>query len=206
MKRIAIDVGHADGSGARGNGLEEHAVCSEIAVALKECLESFRLQSFGAEVVDFPERGNSGDLVATVQAVNAGGYDACVSLHMDAASRIAGYERIICDDGSVESEPIYEPDPVPHGAHACYYSCKGKKLAKEIALRLCGQLPGRAQQVVQRTDLYVLRKTKPVAVLVECGFITHAGDAAWVKAHVVEVARAIALGVAAYFDYEEGEV
>lgn len=183
MKRIAIDVGHADGSGARGNGLEEHAVCAKIAVALKECLESFRLQSFSAEVVDFPERGNRGDLVATVQTVNAGGYDACVSLHMDASDNDAA-----------------------RGAHVCYVSSKGKRMAKEIALRLCGQLPGRAQQVVQRTDLYVLRKTKPVAVLVECGFITHAGDAAWVKAHVVEVARAIALGVAAYFDYEEGAV
>lgn len=182
-RRIAIDVGHADGSGARGNGLEEHAVCAKIAVALKECLESFRLQSFGAEVVDFPERGNSGDLVATVQAVNAGGYDACVSLHMDASDNEAA-----------------------RGAHVCYVSSNGKRMAKEIALRLCGQLPGRAQQVVQRTDLYVLRKTKPVAVLVECGFITHAGDAAWVKAHVVEVARAIALGVAAYFDEKEGAV
>ena len=180
MKRIAIDVGHADGSGARGNGLEEHAVCSKIAVALKECLESFRLQIFSADVVDFPEKGNSGDLVATVKAVNAGGYDACVSLHMDA------------------SENEYA-----HGAHVCYVSGKGKRMAREIAARLCVQMPGRAQHVVQRTDLYVLRKTEPVAVLVECGFITNCGDAAWVKAHVVEVARSIALGVAAYFDFEE---
>lgn len=183
MKKIAIDVGHADGSGARGNGLEEHAVCSEIAEELKRCLESFRLQSFGAEVVDFPDRGNSGDLVATVQAVNAGGFDACVSLHMDASENEAA-----------------------HGAHVCYVSANGKQLAKEIALRLCVQMPGRAQQVVQRTDLYVLRKTKPVAVLVECGFITNYGDAAWVKAHVVEVARSIALGIAAYFDEKEEAV
>ena len=181
MKKIAIDVGHADGSGARGNGLEEHAMCMVIAEELKECLEGFRLQRFSAEVIDFPEKGNSGDLVATVKAVNAGGYDACVSLHMDASDNDAA-----------------------RGAHVCYVSSNGKRMAKEIALRLCGQLPGRAKQVVQRTDLYVLRKTQPVAVLVECGFITNYGDAKWVKEHVTEVARAIALGVAAYFDYEEG--
>lgn len=206
MKRIAIDVGHADGSGARGNGLEEHAVCSKIAVALKECLESFRLQSFGAEVVDFPERGNSGDLVATVQAVNAGGYDALVSLHMDAASMVVGYDTVTDVDGFKKDEPIYGENPKPRGAHVCYVSANGKKLAKEIALRLCGQLPGRAQQVVQRKDLYILRKTQPVAVLVECGFITNYGDAKWVKEHVVEVARAIALGIAAYFDEKEAMV
>lgn len=180
MKRIAIDVGHADGSGARGNGLEEHEMCALIAEELKNCLEGFRVQEFSTEVIDFPEKGNSGDLVATVKAVNAGEYDACVSLHMDAS----------------ENEHA-------HGAHVCYVSGNGKRMAREIASRLCVQMPGRAQHVVQRTDLYVLRKTVPVAVLVECGFITNCGDAAWVKAHVVEVARSIALGIAAYFDFEE---
>ena len=175
--RVAIDVGHADGSGARGNGLEEHAMCAMIAAEVKRHLESFTLQRFVADVLDFPSLGNSADLVATAKAVNAEAYDVCVSMHMDASENEAA-----------------------RGAHVCYVSAKGKKLAKEIALRLCGQLPGRAQQVVQRTDLYILRKTEAVAVLVECGFITNEGDADWVRHHVTEVARAIALGIAAYFE------
>lgn len=154
-------------------------MCAQIAAELKSHLECFTVgHKYSADVVDFPDESNRGDLVATVNAVNAGGYDVCVSLHMDASDN--GYA---------------------HGAHICYVSSKGKGLAKEIALRLCKQMPGRAQEVVQRTDLYVLRKTQPVAVLVECGFITNCGDAAWVKSHTAEVARSIALGVAAWCDY-----
>lgn len=198
MKRIAIDVGHARGTGARGF-VDEHETCTMLAEEVKQALESFKVDTFQADIVDFPDKINGGDLSATVKAVNAGDYDLCVSLHMDAASRLAGYEEITCDDGSVESVPIYEPDPVPHGAHVCYYSTNGKRLAKEIAMRLCPYLPGRAEQMVKRTDLYVLKNTKPVAVLVECGFCTNEDDAAVVKKQAYVIARAIALGIAAYF-------
>lgn len=198
MKKIAIDIGHARGTGARGF-VDEHETCAELAAEVKSVLESFKVDTFQADIIDFPDKTNGGDLSATVKAVNAGKYDLSVSLHMDAASRIAGYEEIMCDDGSVESVPIYEPDPIPHGAHVCYYSTNGKRLAKEIAMRLCPYLPGRAEQTVKRTDLYVLKNTKPVACLVECGFCTNEKDAAIVKKHPFYIARAIALGIAAYF-------
>ena len=198
MKRIAIDVGHARGTGARGF-VDEHEMCAALAMEVKNILESFKVDTFQADIVDFPDKTNSGDLSAAVKTINAGDYDLCVSLHMDAASRIAGYEEMTCDDGSVESVPIYEPDPVPHGAHVCYYSQNGKRLAREIARRLCPYLPGRAEQVVKRTDLYILKKTRPVACLVECGFCTNEYDAALVKKQAYVIARAIALGIAAYF-------
>ena len=177
MKRIAIDIGHANGTGARGNGMEEHAMCAKLAEEVKRCLESFKVQQFEADIIDFPAQSNSGDLSATVKAINAGNYAASVSLHMDAATT-----------------------PNAHGAHVCYYSTSGKVLANEIALRLCPQLPGRANRVVQRDNLYVLKKTKPIAVLVECGFITNSNDAAWVKNNPDKVALSIALGIAAFFD------
>lgn len=198
MKKIAIDIGHARGTGARGF-VDEHETCAELAAEVKRVLESFKVDTFRADIIDFPEKSNGGDLSATVKAINAGKYDLCVSLHMDAASRIAGYEEITCDDGSVESVPIYEPDPVPHGAHVCYYSTNGKRLAEEIAMRLCPYLPGRAEQTVKRTDLYVLKNTKPVSGLIECGFCTNENDAAAVKTHKFYIARAIALGIATYF-------
>lgn len=198
MKKIAIDIGHARGTGARGF-VDEHEMCAALAVEVKSALESFKVDTFQADIIDFPDKTNGGDLSATVKAVNAGKYDLCVSLHMDAASRLAGYEEIICDDGSVESVPIYEPDPVPHGAHVCYYSASGKRLAEEIVMRLCPYLPGRAEQMVKRTNLYVLKNTSPVAVLIECGFCTNEYDAAVVKKQPFVIARAIALGIAAYF-------
>lgn len=196
--RVAIDVGHARGTGAAGCGFQEHEMCKVVARELKAALEGFKVDEYEADVVDFEEKSNSGDLSATVEAVNAGGYDVCVSLHMDAASRVARYETVVDEDGIKRKEPVYEVNPVPHGAHVCYVSASGKALAREIALRLCPQMPGRAEQVVKRGDLYVLRRTRPVAVLVECGFITNEGDAMWVYEHADKVALSIALGVAAF--------
>lgn len=175
--KIAIDVGHARRTGAVGNGRTEHAMCVRVAEEMKAKLESFKLPEFEADIIDFPELSNSEDLAATVHAVNAGGYAASVSLHMD-----------------------WDDSPQAHGAHVCYVSSAGKKLAGEIALRLCPQMPGRAEQLVRRPGLYVLRKTRPVAVLVECGFITNEGDAQWVAENPERVALSIALGVAAFFD------
>lgn len=198
MKRIAIDVGHANGTGARGF-VDEHEMCATLAVEVKNILESFKVDTFQADIIDFPEKTNSADLTASVKAINAGGYDACVSLHMDAA-----YKTIeeIDDEGDLFFR--YEVNPTARGAHACYYSKKGKRLAREIARRLCLYLPGRAEQVVERTDLYFLKKTRPVACLVECGFCTNPRDSEWVNTHPHEVARSIALGIAAYLeDYNE---
>lgn len=175
MKKIAIDIGHARGTGARGF-VDEHETCAELAAEVKSVLESFKVDTFKADIIDFPDKTNGGDLSATVKAVNAGNYDLCVSLHMDASDNAAA-----------------------HGAHVCYYSTNGKRLAEEIAMRLCPYLPGRAEQTVKRTDLYVLKNTKPVSGLIECGFCTNENDAAAVKTHKFYIARAIALGIAAYF-------
>ena len=175
MFRVAIDVGHARRTGAKGCGYDEHELCKGVAAELKAALERFEVDAFEADIVDFEDLSNGADLSATVKAVNAGNYDVSVSLHMD-----------------------HDDSPQPHGAHVCYVSAAGKRLAKEIALRLCPQLPGRAEQVRRRPGLYVLRKTKPVAVLVECGFISNEGDAQWVAENPERVALSIALGVAAW--------
>lgn len=175
MKRIAIDIGHARGTGARGY-VDEHDTCAALAKEVKRVLESFEVDTFQADIIDFPDKTNSGDLTATAKAINDGGYDVCISLHMD-----------------------YSDNPTAHGAHVCYYSTNGKRLASEIAMRLCPYLPGRAEQTVKRTDLYILKKTKPVSALVECGFCTNEYDAAVVKKQAYVIARAIALGIAAYF-------
>lgn len=177
--KIAIDIGHARRTGAKGCGYEEHEQCKKIAKELKACFERFKQGRYEADIIDFEHLDNDGDLAATVKALNKGGYDVSVSLHMDADST-----------------------PGPHGAHVCYTSAKGKALAHEIAQRLCPQMPGRVEQLVRRPGLYVLRATRPVAVLVECGFITNEGDAEWVDQNADKVALSIALGVAAFCDYE----
>ena len=75
---IALDIGHAKGTGARGNGLEEHATAMTIADHLAPML---RAQGHNVEIIDFPRLDNDDDLAATVRAINAGGFDISISLH-----------------------------------------------------------------------------------------------------------------------------
>lgn len=172
MKRVAIDVGHARRTGAAGYGLQEHECCVRIAEALRGWLD---VAGVAAEVVDFPQLSNSADLVATVNAVNAGDFDLCVSLHCDCAD-----------------------NELARGAHVCYVSSAGSRAARAIAAEVCVLSPGRANKTVQRADLYVLRKTKCPAVLVECGFLSNAHDAYVLRHGADKLAAAIGRGVVAF--------
>lgn len=168
---IALDIGHANGTGARGNGLEEHAVATAIVDHLFTALKD---QGHNVHVIDFPNMSNSEDLNATIRAANSGGYDIGISIHCDCAA------------------------PGAHGAHVCYLSASGKRLAQCIAGPLADLLPGRAETTVERPHLAVLKQTRPVWVLCECGFISNASDADVMKHHPESIANAIAEGVDAY--------
>lgn len=167
--KIAIDIGHARGTGATGNGLQEHEVC----VALGRLLAEYLGNSNAVEVLDFPGLSNAGDLRETVAAVNAGQFDLCVSLHCDASQNAAA-----------------------RGAHVIYVSAAGERYAEAIAQHLCPIMPGRANRTVRRGDLYVLNNTRCPAVLVECGFLTNSRDADMLRHEAYRIARAIAAGVA----------
>lgn len=166
--RIAIDIGHATRTGATGNGLDEH----EVAASLARLLASYLENSHEVQIIDFPHLSNSADLSAAARAVNAGKFDLCVSLHCDHAD-----------------------SPSPHGAHVCYTSSAGKKYAVAIASHLCPLMPGRADLIVRRPGLYVLKNTNCPAVLVECGFISNPTDAAMLSHEPHRIARAIAAGI-----------
>lgn len=169
--KIAIDIGHANGTGARGNGLEEHEVAARIGYLLALLL---RTNGREVDVIDFPDSSNTRDLEKTIWAANIGGYDFGISLHCDASD-----------------------NPDAHGGHVCFYpgSVAGARLAVCIAERLCRLLPGRANAVVSRPNLAVLRRTQCPWVLVECGFITHEGDAGVMMDCPDRIAQAIAEGV-----------
>jgi N-acetylmuramoyl-L-alanine amidase len=168
-KKIAIDVGHARGTGASGNFLQEHEVCVALAELLRGLLEERGVE---AEVIDFPGKTNAGDLAETVRAVNEGGFDLCVSLHCDASD-----------------------NALAKGAHVIYVSEKGREAAGYVAKHLCALLPGRANKLVQRGNLYVLNNTRCVAILCECGFLTNADNAWMLRENKIGIARAIMLGI-----------
>lgn len=171
--KIAIDIGHVNRSGATGlYGLEEHETASIIAEDLR-----LQLRKAGhiANIFDFPTLGNDEELVRVANAINAGYYDLSVSLHFDASD-----------------------NPDAHGAHVCYFSRAGKKVADCVAGRLCALLPGRAEPTQHRPGLYILKHTVPPAILCECGFGTSPKDATLLKDQPCAISRAIAYGIADY--------
>lgn len=174
--KIALDIGHANGTGARGNGLEEHAVAEEITRYLRDILKAL---GHTVTVIDYPEAGNLADLNATIREANRGDFDFGISIHCD------------CSD-----------NPNAKGAHVCYLSTKGLELAREISEHLCELLPGRAEKTVKRENLLVLKRTNPVWVLCECGFISNEHDAAYMRDVPQSMSQQIALGISDYIrDY-----
>lgn len=170
--RIAIDIGHANGTGARGNGMEEHERCALFAELLRPMLES---HGHTVKLFDYPTMSNRDDINATVAAVNRWGADLGISLHCDAADNHAA-----------------------SGAHVCYKSAAGLEIARPIAHHLGMLLPGRAEKVVKRDNLAMLNATRPAWVLCECGFITSPRDADTIRNHPQDIAAAIANGIRDY--------
>ncbi|MGN1309418.1 MAG: N-acetylmuramoyl-L-alanine amidase [Akkermansia sp.] len=166
--KVAIDIGHANETGARGNRMEEHAVVTVIGEHLRKLLLKAGVQ---VDVIDYPNRTNEEDLAATVAAINAGDYDLSVSLH--------------CDCSSNESA---------HGAHVCYCSSTGARVGEAVMFYLQPLMPGRAERLVRR-KLMVLTRTRCPAILVECGFISHQGDAKKLRDEPARIADAIAAGI-----------
>lgn len=124
---IALDIGHAKGTGARGNGLEEHDVACVIA---RHLFAQLKDMGHTVHVLDFPDKGNTEDLNATIKVANADGYDFGISLHCDCAHD----RQNAC------------------GAHVCFYpgSVQGSRLAACIAEPLADLLPGRANTIQAR--------------------------------------------------------
>lgn len=172
-KYILIDIGHARMTGASAHGWHEHEEMEAFAPVLAEELQA---QGFRTSVIDYPELSNEGDLVATVKEANRLRPDFILSLHMD------------CSDNEKA-----------RGGHVCYTSSKGERMARCIAGYLCDIFPGRAERVVKRPGLYVLRKTYAPAVLIECCFISHQEDVAIFHRRMRLVGKVIALGVTDYF-------
>lgn len=171
-----LDIGHANGTGARSldNKHEEHNLCTRIVAEVRTMLAS---KGHTVTVLDFPEKNNTQDLNSTITAANALTNVACgISFHMDAA----------------------EPASAK-GAHVCYYSTNGQKVATAIANKLITILPGRANKTVKRDNLAVLKKTKPTWVLVECGFITNPHDCMLAVEHPEVIAYEIVQGLLSYY-------
>lgn len=148
--KLLFDIGHAIGTGARGNGQEEHDLCRRVAMKLAARRRGKR---DSVVVLDYPHMSNAADLAATIKAANREADAAFgISFHMDCGPAAA------------------------RGGHVCYKSIKGRQLAEALAAPLCKLMPGRANKISLRNDLAVLNRTYCPWILAELGFISSAGD------------------------------
>lgn len=166
--KIALDIGHANGTGSASNGVDEHEYCSAMASILAAQLKD----RHDVKIFDFPHLSNSADLAATVKTINAGEFDLVISLHCDSSGNTAA-----------------------RGAHVCYFSQTGKKYASSIARYLSQLMPGRAEKTVRRPGLYILNSTEDPAVLIEFGFVSNAGDVQKMRTNAQDLARAVVNGI-----------
>ena len=180
ITKIFIDQGHNPSgvnSGAEGNGLREQDVNYAVGVYLAELLT----ENGGYEVMlsrPTPETAlgttNAESLRARVDAANAWGADYFISIHCNAAENAAanGTETYVFSRASA-----------------------ALPLAEAIQAQIVDMLGTKDLGVKENPSLYVLRRTKMPAVLVELAFITNPADAELLRNDRYRFACAIYRGI-----------
>lgn len=172
LKKIIIDIGHVNNSGSRGvDGWEEHA--SNVIVA-KHLEQQLKAKGIEVIVIDFPDMANDPEITKVRNTANSIGADLLISLHHDASSTSS-----------------------PKGGHVIYYRDSSKKYASAVAAVIAKRMPGRADTVVQRSNLGIL-KVNMDAILVESGFITNEYDNDIQRNHPELIAQDIVTGLNQY--------
>ena len=193
--KIYIDQGHNPvnpNAGAEGQGYREQDVVYRIGVILANILErrGFETRLSRKSSDEILGTSNLTSLQARVNEANAWGADYFISLHTNASANPSarGSEALVYNIPSVASE-----------------------LAGDILfqLNLNTGLPNRG--ITERRGLYVLRKTRMPATLLELGFITNPTDASLMANSPELFAQGIADGISEFLStptasYDSSEV
>jgi N-acetylmuramoyl-L-alanine amidase len=174
-RTIVVDPGHGGlDSGAIRSGVMEKDLNLAIALKLKA-----ELEARGARVVMTRTTDTTVSKETRVESTNQVCPDAFVSVHVNAMAAKQA------------------PD---NGVEVYYYANASKPLAKVLKDSLVAGLPA-VDRGVRWDELFVIHHTSVPAVLVEIGYLSHAGERAKLVtgAYQDRAARAIAEGVEQYF-------
>ncbi len=159
--KIYIDQGHNPqnpNAGAEGNGYREQDLVQRIGVLTAERLRAAGLDVRLSRPTSETQLGtsNASSLAARVNDANSWGADYFISLHANASeiTSASGSEGLVYN--------LYSA-AVP--------------LAENILVRLNEATGLQDRGIVPRPGLYVLRRTRMPATLIELGFITNPRDA-----------------------------
>ena len=178
--KIYIDQGHnpsAPNTGAEGNGLREQDITYEVGILLADLLRqngNFEVRLSRPTPQTQLGNSNASSLRVRVNDANSWGADYFVSIHTNASTQ-----------------------PSANGTEVLVYAqpSTSSNLAEDI-LREVTEITGlNSRGVKSRTGLYVLRKTRMPAVLVELGFISNPSDAQRMRDNPNLFARGIYQGI-----------
>ena len=184
--KIFIDQGHNPrnpNAGAEGNGLYEQDITYDVGVRTAELLRqnpNFEVKLSRNAPDEILGTSVASSLKARTDAANSWGADVFISIHANAST--------------IESASGSE-------GYAYSQSSQGYKLGDDILywMNLSTGLKNRGMFV--RPTLWVLRKTKMPAVLIELGFITNAGDAALMSGDPQAFAEGIYNGILEFYGF-----
>ena len=183
--KIYIDQGHNPrdfNTGAEGNGYYEQDITYEVGRILYNYLD---------ENPDFTPRlsrptpdtvlgtSNASSVTTRVNQANSWGADAFISIHTNASV-----------------------NPMANGSEVLIYSVSATEsynLAEDILTNMTEVTGLRNRGIIERPGLYVLRRTRMPAVLVEMGFITNLGDATLMAESPSLFALGIYRGIVEYY-------
>lgn len=182
--KIFIDQGHNPknpNSGAEGNGYQEAVLMYPIGIMLKDMLngtEGFEAITSRNAPDEILGTSNSSSLAQRANAANAWGADYFISLHANASTNSAA-----------------------KGSEGYVYSLSSKAtgLARSMLEGLFEATGTVSRGVFARPTLYVLRKTKMPATLLELGFITNPEQARAMADEPQKYAMGLYDGIRAYF-------
>ena len=182
--KIFIDQGHNPrnpNAGAEGNGLYEQDITYEVGVLTAEYLRSdpnFEVKLSRNSEDEILGTNIASSLNARTTAANDWGADFFISIHANAS--------VISDASGSEAFVYSESSP-------------GYTMAENILSQMTSITGLDNRGVFIRPSLYVLRRTKMPAVLLELGFITNPSDADLMSNQPELFARGIYQGIAEYY-------
>lgn len=219
---VVVDAGHGgEDHGAVGaNGRLEKDIALEVARRTGR-----RLAATGFRVVYTREADQFVPLAERTRIANEAGGDLFVSIHANSATtrRARGPEtyflsveasddesmRVAMTENAVFAQEAAAPDSadvvgaILGDLIRTEHLRESSELARDVQRELSGLAPGRG---VKQAPFAVLMGANMPAVLIEIGFLSHAGEARRLAdgAHQESVARAIASAIVRYRDLRDG--